>query len=147
MNAPTAVGDVGGYAPRLVVGEQMRRPRAPQLNRARNPLVSFRKEPLPCCWARQFPRLRRRAPEHRGNLHDARTLPPCGTARVIVDASFGGSHATADVLPRSAARSRRTLCRTQISSSSNSTTRPPVAAPGVGHHTTAAATPAFWRMC
>ena len=32
---------------------------------------------------------------------------------------------------RSAARSRRTLCRNQISSSSNSTTRPPVAAPGV----------------
>jgi len=29
MNAPTAVGDVGGYALRLVVGEQMRRPRAP----------------------------------------------------------------------------------------------------------------------
>jgi hypothetical protein len=41
MNAPTAVGDVGGYAPCLVVGEQMRRPRAPPLNRARSPLVRY----------------------------------------------------------------------------------------------------------
>jgi hypothetical protein len=47
MNAPTAVGDIGVYAPRLVVGEQKRRPRPPRLNRARSPLVLFRKEPLP----------------------------------------------------------------------------------------------------
>jgi hypothetical protein len=57
--------------------------------------------------ARQFPRLRRRAPEHRGNLHDPRTLPPCGAARVIVDARCGGPHAPADVLPQRDARARR----------------------------------------
>ena len=42
--------------------------------------------------ARQFPRLRLRAPEHRCYLDAAWTVMPCGAARVVIDASFGGPH-------------------------------------------------------
>ena len=50
--------------------------------------------------ARQFPRLRLRAPEHRCYLDAAWTVMPCGAARVVIDASFGGPHTAADVLPQ-----------------------------------------------
>ena len=50
--------------------------------------------------ARQFPRLRLRAPEHRCYLDVAWTVMPCGAARVVIDASFGGPHTAADVLPQ-----------------------------------------------
>ena len=49
----------------------------------------------------------RRAPEHRSNLHAARTFTPSGAVRVLIDASFGGSHAPADILAQGDARSRR----------------------------------------
>ena len=60
----------------------------------------------PSSW-RLFARRLPRAPEPRCYLDTARPLSPRGAAFVVIDASFGGSQATTDVLPHRDLRARR----------------------------------------